>query len=196
MSLSVLIPTYNRADVVKCCIEGLQKHLIYDGPINYHIGIDGNDNTPQLLKDLDATLHTKPSGSLGANINRLVKASSDNFFLQMDDDHILQKPLDLNPHIQAMENNNQMGMIRLWGIAGHNYTATLKVSYWHIDWRSRELYIPSFRPNLKSRLFYETYGMLPEGLKLGETENAWCNQCKDIGIDRLNKWGAGLKLIV
>lgn len=202
--VSIIIPTYNRASTVKRCILGLWAHLHYPGDISYFIGIDGDDNTEEILNqlqrdyqgELELGFFSKPSGSLGANVNRLLKSSDDNYFLQMDDDHILQKPLNLVPHIEAMKNNSQIGYIRLWGIAGHNYSATLRASYWHVDWRSRELYIPSFRPHLKSRKFHEIYGLLPEGLKLGETENAWCNQCKDVGIERLSKWGAECNVCV
>lgn len=200
--VSIIIPTYNRAEIVRKCILGLRMNLYYQGDINYYIGIDGNDNTFEVLNDLELDyqmelhMHTKSSGSLGANINRLIKASKDNYFLQMDDDHILQKSLDLSSHIEAMENNEQIGYIRLWGIAGHRYAATLKANYWHVSWQSRELYIPSFRPHLKSRKFHEVYGMIPEGKTLGETENSWCGQCKEVGLDRLHKWGAELSVCV
>ena len=33
-------------------------------------------------------------------------------------------------------------------------------------------------PHLKHRRFHDYFGLYPEGMKLGETEEAFCHQCK------------------
>ena len=120
---------------------------------------------------------------LGANLNMLLhKAIEDGMklFFQMDDDHVLKVPLDLNQHVEKLLTDEDVGWIRLMNIGGHKYEATLVGIYWQIHWDSPELYIPSNRPHLKHIRFLSTFGFYPVGKTLGETEEGYCHQCKDI----------------
>lgn len=191
--ISILLPTYNRTQTVAMTISRLHQFLIYPGQITYWLGVD-NDNESALqvasyimevtglcVNAIDGPrrkIH-KP-GSLGANINMLLSATHDNLLMQMDDDHHIQRTIDLTSHVEKLLTDTSSGWIRLMGVGFHRYCACLDGRYWRVNWDSPELYIPSNRPHIKHRRFHDHFGLYPEGLKLGETEEAFCHKCKDI----------------
>ncbi len=178
--VAVIIPTYDREMILGSCIAHLEKNLL-GSELFFYIGNDHPEkNVPMITKNMK--VFNSPTGSLGANLNRLIRqADHDGFeyIFQLDDDHILLKPLDLTPHVQALKGNNDIGWIRLMGVAAHKYEASLIEDYWVVKWSSPELYITSNRPHLKTVKFHEINGLYPEGKKLGETEEGFCHQCKD-----------------
>lgn len=185
--LSVIVPTYNRPWILKKTIELLKKNLIYSGDIVFYIGMDGDLSIGKMFAGhSDIICIPGPNNGLGANINRLIGACDSDYIFQMDDDHHLQQELDVTRHIQELEWNERVGWVRLMGCAYHNYRAKLKGDYWHIDWDSPEVYITSNRPHVKHRRFHEHFGMYPEGVKLGQTEEIFCQQCKDKYDKRYN----------
>jgi hypothetical protein len=128
---------------------------------------------------------------LGANLNMLLGkacAFKTDLVIQMDDDHILLKELDITPHVRKLLEDETAGAIRLMHVAGHKYRANLDGSYWRIDWESPEVYIASNRPHLKhvSR-FHGIYGYYPEGLRLGLTEESFCHTCIDLHRQRTER---------
>jgi len=200
-NVGVIIPTYNRADIVCETIKLLCTCLHYNGIITFYVGVDGDDDTRDRLEEmqdswlfashdkykmvvLDGPRRKTGKGSLGANLNMLLRRSEEDIVIQMDDDHHLLEPLVLYRYVAyLMDNNPVAGWIRLYGIANHHLTATLKGSYWYVHWDSSgdySLYIPNNRPHIKHSRFHEFFGMYPEGLTLGETEEGFCHQCRDV----------------
>lgn len=177
----VVIPTYNRPEILGRTIELLMEHLKYeDGRIVYAIGDDSEKF--EAIREENVTHVAGPRKGLGANLNSILSvhmAHGYELYLQMDDDHWLTGDLDLTPHARKLREDRTAGWIRLMQIAGHKYTATLDGKYWRIHWDSHELYIPSNRPHLKHWRFHHFYGFYPEGRSLGHTEESFCNQCKD-----------------
>jgi glycosyltransferase involved in cell wall biosynthesis len=166
--------------VLKKTIELLRSNLKYKGEIVYYIGVDGNLSTCKMFSGhSDIICMPGPNNGLGANLNRLIKNADSDFLLQLDDDHHLLESLNLDRHIRELEWNERVGWIRLMGVGYHDYYAKLVGEYWHIFWQSPELYIPSNRPHLKHRRFHDYYGLYPEGLSLGGTEENFCRQCKN-----------------
>lgn len=182
--VAVLIITYNRRDILRDTIASLAEHL--RGEYHIFVADDGSDDGTQEMLHRDITLVQSSRVGLGANANAGLKAAftHSDIVLQLQDDMALQKPLDLTPHVERLAADATSGFIRLWGVGGHRYTATLEGSYWRIDWRSDELYIPSDRPHIKHQRFHGAVGFYPEGLPTAETEDAWCHQCKDIALER------------
>ena len=178
--ISVLIPTYNRPFILKRVIDSLKTNLRYSGKITYYIGIDGDLSTGKMLAGHSGIVAIPgPNNGLGANINRLINSTPDDLLFQLDDDHQLLTPIELDRHVRQFEIDPQAGWIRLMGVAYHDYIAKLKSDYWYIYWESPELYITSNRPHLKHRRFHKHYGLYPEGVKLGESEIGFCEQCKE-----------------
>ena len=191
--VAILIPTYNRNMILNRCVRALLDNILEVDNIHILIGNDGDQRT--ISNGPKVTVFQEPTGSLGANLNRLINyamAHDFDYFLQMDDDHILQEELSLEPHIYAMNEDSEIGWIRLWGVDDHRYTADLWHGYWRVKWESKELYITSNRPHIKRRDFHQYYGYYPEGLKLGATEEAFCHQTRDRGRENL----IGMKVCV
>lgn len=133
---------------------------------------------------------------LGKNLNSLLKVAIDqgiDLVITQDDDHWLVKELDITPHVKKLMEDDTAGAIRLMGVGGHKYTATLDGLYWRIDWNSGEVYICSNRPHLKSiSRFHGAYGGYHEGFKLGLTEEKFCHTCIDRAKENLK---AGLPTV-
>jgi glycosyltransferase involved in cell wall biosynthesis len=146
--VAVLIPTYNRAEILDQTIEALRKNL-KGAELTFFVGNDHTD--PVFSMDSDVIIFNDPSGSFGANLNRLIKAAVNggfDYLFQLDDDHLLLEELDLWPHICALREGDGIGWVRLMGVGSHGYRATLVGDYWMIDWDSHgELYITSCRPH-------------------------------------------------
>ena len=173
--IAVLIPTYNRHAIVQETVGLLRMHLVYDGRIDLYVSEDG-----EMGRISGATLIEGPHQGLGANLNYLLMLTSGyDLVMQMDDDHHLRKPLDLTTHAAHLRTNAQAGAVRLMGVGGHRYTASLEGDYWRLHWDGPELYVASNRPHLKHARFHAAYGGYPEGMRLGATEEAFCHQCKD-----------------
>lgn len=190
--VSVLIPTYNRPETLLECVGALHRLVSYAGEWRIIIGNDGD--RPIATTGRDTALN-QPTGSLGANLNRLIAATPDSILLQLDDDHILQSPLDITPHVERLMSDERAGWIRLWlpectcdGTYYYHFKGTMRGAYWAVDPQS-ELYGPSNRPHIKHRRFHEHFGYYPEGLKLGATEetfcHAWQERAKEGGPDVL-----------
>jgi glycosyltransferase involved in cell wall biosynthesis len=178
-TISVIIPTYNRPFVLRRVIDGLKKNLMYKGNIHYYIGVDGKIKHGKMFSgDGDITIIPGPNNGLGANLNRLIK-NAGKYLLQLDDDHLLRQRLDLTPHVRKLKRDESAGWIRLMGVGYHDYIAALEENYWRVWWQSPELYIPSNRPHLKHRRFHKHFGLYPKSVLLGETEEIFCQRCKE-----------------
>jgi glycosyltransferase involved in cell wall biosynthesis len=192
--LSILLPTYNRSKILLDTIYSLDKYLSYAGNIQFLIGNDGEELGKEWLSAVrdrtnkPITLFNNPTGSLGANLNRLIR-NSQNLMLQLDDDHQLTEPFDIDLCVEKMLIDQSVGVVRLALISGHKYMAAIDEirnpglvngKFWRIDWKSPELYICSNRPHLKFQRFHSMYGYYPESLKLGETEEVFCHHCNTI----------------
>lgn len=187
--LAILIVTYNRVETLAMTVAHLNTHLYYQGPRRIFIADDGStDFTPTFARELEgATLVQSSRAGLGGNTNAGLRAAFgfSDYVLQLQDDMHLKGHLDLHPHVERLRDDPASGFVRLWGVGGHRYTATLEGNHWRVSWNSDELYIPSDRPHLKHRRFHDAFGLYPEGLPTAATEEAWCHQCKNVARERL-----------
>lgn len=202
-NVMVGIPAYNRPDTICMTIGLLINSLKYSGNVHIVVSEDGDfqATVEAVMKERRAdsacfpaititgkhigtvTIVKGPQKGLGANLNHLLGIAETNgydFIINMDDDHWLMKPLDLDPHVKHLLEDEQAGWIRFYGIGHHDYVGELRGRYWYVRWNSPSLYITSFRPHLKHIRFHKWFGKYPEGLKLGQTEESFCHQCKDI----------------
>lgn len=176
--ISILLPTYNRQDILDTTIALLRRHITYDGSLRFLVGDDGSIPYHNTANDVEVL--RGPQRGLGANLNMLIRYAGDDLLFQMDDDHHLHAPLYLTPHADRLLTVDEDGWIRLMQVGSHHYTATLEGRYWRVLWNSPELYIPSNRPHLKHPRFHRHFGLYPEGLRLGATEEGFCHHCKTI----------------
>lgn len=182
--IAVILPTFNRRETLwQTCVR-IKSNLITKEDIHFFIGDAGSDNVTELF-DGQPNVHVlkPPRRFLGDNLNHLIRAAAleTDILLQMDDDHWLREPLDVDDHIRILRGDSPIKWIRLMGVAYHSLNAKLVGNYWRVDWNSPEVYIASNRPHLKHVKFHVYYGLYPEGLSLGETEEGFCHQCIDAG---------------
>lgn len=189
-TLHILLPTYNRPKILTETLYSLDRHLKYQGNIQYSIGNDGDslEDWPVPRVGNGVRVFSNPTGSLGANLNRLIRSSED-LMMQMDDDHQLVMDYDISDCVEKLYVDETVGAVRLGIVAGHRYIVScdeirrpglLHGKFWRIDWNSPELYVCSNRPHLKRIRFHELYGLYTPGLTLGQTEEAFCHQCHNI----------------
>lgn len=196
--VTVVIPTYNRPEILKETIRNLLTHLKFDGYITVLVGNDSDKEHETIYsgKGLDTMARNVkiipgPKQGLGANLNMLLAAAETPVVLQMDDDHWLVDYLYINQYYDDLVHPmSTIGWIRLflgekkdyYGNQSYYYhfNAANVGPYWYLKPRLNELYIPSNRPHLKRLDFHDLYGPYKEDVTLGNTEEAFCHQFEDI----------------
>lgn len=190
--IDVLIPTFatadkNRFTTVVTAVSLLKLNLVLPPgfELKFYIGLqgEGEDELREELAVLHAGYELVLPGNTGLanNLNALIEASDSPYIIQMDDDHLLTQALDISPHIAYMQEQDWCGWVRLMGVSGHRLYAAMHEDMWVVDWFSPELYITSNRPHIKKRAWHDTFGMYPVRASIGDEEEAFCHQCKDIG---------------
>jgi glycosyltransferase involved in cell wall biosynthesis len=193
--LAILIVTYNRKEVLHQTIANVLQHISYSGALRLFVADDGStDGTQEMIRDsypLANLIQSKRVG-LGANCNAGLATcwSYTPYTVQLQDDMVPKAPMNMDRHVQKLMRDETAGYIRLWGIGGHRYVATLQDqspdlgahygAYWQIHWDCPELYVASDRPHIKHQRFHARFGMYPTGLTTSMTEEVWCKQTKAV----------------
>lgn len=188
--VSILIPTYNRAQVVTRTVSLLRQNLKYSGAIRYYVGCDGTDHTPMLLSsEPDVVIFPTSSGSLGANLNRLVAAAQSDYLLALDDDHWLLNPLRIDEHVAKLRDDASSGWVHLLVDAigdesndGYKFVAHLDGKHWRLEYASPDEWPCSFRAHLSHRRFHEAVGPFAAGIQTGRCEVEFNQRAKRLGI--------------
>ncbi len=204
--VTVLICTYNRLDEILMTVEALSEFLYY--PQLRWLVCD--DSSPHgyihklrkegLFRKLGVeVVSTNKNSGWGANVNNGLRAVKTNYIFFIEDDYVLDCPLDLRLGVALLETKPHIGMLRYRGTAGdipvyHQFQADIsafvplyqegispvrgKMTYLQFNAGSPTAYVYSHGAHLKHRRFHQFYGMYPEGRKLGETEEAFAIQVK------------------
>lgn len=208
--LTILICTFNRVDELSKTLTALAANIQYAGQLRWLVCDDSSPD--QYLSRLKKRkiwqtlapdyISTEQNSGWAANVNNgLNRAYSDQgelvFFIE--DDYVLNQPLDLSLGVAIMLATPHLGMLRYRGTAGHHlvyhqfeanvsdmlpdYQQGLglpgRASYLQIDSGSPDLYIYSHGAHLRHVRFDQFYGPYPTGLKLGETEETYAHIVKD-----------------
>lgn len=199
----VLFTTYKRTRTAIRAARALLQNLTYPS-LHYHICDEGSGETDDgsgrnhiaTLADVfgaGCTWHDVQTPrrrfNLGGNANEGIKAARHNgafIYLVVEDDTVLDVPLDLRPFVDILDNHGSVGYIRFnylcAGLAGEvvGYEAPrLHSTYPFLRLRrawSTNHYIPAFNPALLHYRFIEAYGWYPEHLHPGLTETRMCDQ--------------------
>jgi hypothetical protein len=159
-------------------------------------------------KDIEF-ISTPERGGWGKNANFGLSYIADElpdvkYIFQAEDDYLLTRELDLKAGVALLETMPHIGMLRYRGTSGdrvlmHQFTADIRalygnflesagasagfIAYQQFDSASPTAYIYSNGPHLKRAGvfgFHAFYGMYPEGLKLGITEESYAHHVKDL----------------
>lgn len=206
--ISIGIITYSRPVEIVKTIEALRDNLYYpEDKLRWIISDDASPNgylaklkKVKLFKEINAQfIDTGVNSGWGKNGNHLLDSVETEFLFMLEDDKILNHPLDLRVGVAAMLAMPYIGMMRYRGTAGdhmilHQMEVNIaeyipdyqdgvglagRLCYCLIDQGSPSLYVYSHGPHLKRRNFHAFYGRYPEGLKLGPTEEAMAHQVKE-----------------
>jgi hypothetical protein len=209
----VLFATYKRTAAALATIESLERYLKYPN-CHFHICDDGSGETDdgtgrdhvEVLKARfaefypEATAHVMntPPGQFdtGGNVNtgiKLAREAGCDIHVLIFDDWCLLRELDIRPHVDLLDTNDQVGFIRLsYMVPGNNGCI---VGYWcprvggeHIWYRlirqwslanpygPSDSYIISTQPYVAHTRFFDTYGWHPEHVNPGIAETCLGNQ--------------------
>lgn len=156
------------------------------------------------------TLSTPERFGWGRHVNYALSWIAENipsakYVLQIEDDYVLKVPLDLQVGAALMEAKPDIGMLRYRGTAGghaiyHQFEADIspwlpdyaygvadvmgRIPYLQIDSASQYIYSMYSNGAHLKRLgqsgWHAHYGMYPEGLKLGHTEESYAIWTKQL----------------
>lgn len=182
MTLGVVLLTYApsiespRHHYAKITAQSLVRNLRYSGPIHWHIADDGSPG--ECLQDIpfpEPSISVVPRLGYGASYNQATQILHYDceYFLMVEDDWELLKPLDLDPLVKALDDG--LNCIRL-GYLG--WTQPLKgelrkyadQSFLEFDPDTEEPHVWAGHPRLETREFQRSVGLWPEGLDPGTTE--------------------------
>lgn len=180
LPLSVLIPTYKRAAIVQRTVDLVLSNLRHLGQVIIYVGDDSGDNeTASALRGYPSTMVLRTDGrGLGANLNTLLRASSDDLLVQMDDDHHLIAPLDLTPHADKLTREPLAGWVHLmmnaqlnehWIVSDFHLRGD-DLRHWRIMPDSPCKFLASNQPHIKHRRVHHFYGNYPEPAKTWQQE--------------------------
>lgn len=161
-----------------------------------------------VFKEVETDFIVMPeNGGWGRNVNTGLRMIQEDIIFFLEDDYVLEMEFDLRIGVGLLATKSNVGMLRYRGTAGshlvmHQFEGDLsnyksdsafpsewlegsgsvpwKVTYLQIDGGSPDLWIYSNGPHLKHRRFHEFYGLYPEGVRLGETEERFAHQVKDL----------------
>jgi hypothetical protein len=199
--VNIIITTYDsgtgeRLSLLKQTVGALIDNLRYDN-LHYIITDDSIPEVhiqtikqiePQLIDNacLYTFINTNRRGVGYAKNNALrVAFETSPVVLLMEDDWILKEPLTLLPHVQVLEDNDNVGMIR-FGFLGGQMKATLTdygypKTYWTLQHKSGH-YVYSGQVSLRHQRFYKAVGLHVEQqennkpVEAGREEDEMCHR--------------------
>ena len=105
---SILIPTWNNLDLLKICVESIEKNSYFKHQIIIHVN-EGNDGTLEWVKAANY-YHTQSDSNVGIcySLNALAKLATTNYILYINDDMYVCPNWDkyLMDAIQEQEDDN------------------------------------------------------------------------------------------
>jgi glycosyltransferase involved in cell wall biosynthesis len=206
--ITILLCTFERQDELQRTIDALREHLTYPADrLKWIICDDSSPSNfaGRLAKraayhDLNIkVVKTDKNSGWGVNVNNgLAHVETDLTFF-IEDDYVLTQPLDLRIGVALLMEKPFIGMLRYRGTAGehivlHQMEAHIenwlpeyrdgigllgRLQYCLLDSGSPALCIYSHGAHLKRQAFHEFYGLYPEGLRLGATEEAYAHNVKN-----------------
>ena len=179
----VLLVTYRRLALALATIRSIKENLDYPN-YGFHISDDGSglEYVQRLLQEIgptySATVSDAARGGVGKSMNMGVEAclKRADYWLHMEDDWVLPKPLNLRPCVELLTTDLTVGMVRLGrfseGVKA-NTRGAVGQAWWYLE-KGSGFFVFSGNPSLRHRRFHEAYGPYAEGLRPGETEVSYC----------------------
>lgn len=174
-----LIVTYERTDVALAAIRGIKEFVHYPN-LGFHVADDGSngDHIKKLVEEIgqDYEISTSNTGghSVGKNMNEGIARCLEraDIWLHWEDDWVPNMDIELIPCIELLQQNEQIGMIRLGrlseGLHGNVICGGDRL-WWLLD-KTKDQWAWTGHAAVRHRRFHDAYGIYPEGLTPGVTE--------------------------
>jgi glycosyltransferase involved in cell wall biosynthesis len=186
--VNIIITTYNRIETLIPTIRGLKKNLIYDN-LQWIIADDGSNTDYFDLISAELPVYTTTQANrrgvgVSKNIALTAAFKISPFVLLLEDDWELVQPLHLDKHVLVLEQQKEVGMIRL-GYLGGEMEAVYKdwsgdfTAYWGLKPASGQ-YVYSGQVSLRHKRFYDVVGYHDEGVGAGAEEEGMCHRYNDL----------------
>ncbi len=178
-----LIVTYRRLPLALQTIRSVKDMVDYSN-IGFHIADDGSgeEYVTALREEIGDAHHVTGTDSaragVGRNMNMGIEAALQraDLWLHLEDDWALQKPLELEPCVRLLQEDDTVGMVRLGRMSGGVTGETMGGAdrlWWRLK-RNSDTYVFSGNAALRHRRFHAAYGPYREGLMPGQTELTYC----------------------
>ncbi len=180
----VLIITYRRLGLALETIRSVKQMVKYPN-IGFHIADDGSgqEYVDRLREEIGSEYSVEVSDAgrqgVGVNMNLGIEAvlKRSDMWLHLEDDWVLHNPLDLEPCVRLLLEDESIGMVRLGRLSAHLKAMTIAGAgklWWQLE-RNFDSYVFSGNAALRHRRFHNAYGQYTAGLKPGETELNYCH---------------------
>lgn len=200
----VILLTYQRTAYALRTIAAMLENWRYDNTL-WYVADDGSDAAHHDAV-MDALKDTRLIGghneriSYGTNANKAWHVAHDHadLTLWLEDDWELRAPFDPSRYVHLLQNNYDVGMVRLAHLpinlnartCGYSGDIFLRIA-------SGQQYMFSGNPSIRHRRAREAWGAYPERLWPGDTELAYDFQIQNSGPGpsiiwpvALGEWGA------
>ena len=191
--LHIIITTYDPGDnsrfkLLFKTIEALKENIQYSN-LAWIIADDGSENFPKdalytMLEGYPRTFLNAERKGVGRSKNLALRHAFTHspFVLLLEDDWVLSQPLDLNAHVRVMQENTNVGIIRLGYLGGEmtgQFTGLSGRTYWKLLHKSG-FYVYSGQVSLRHQRFYSSVGYHVESATAGKEEEEMCHRYNDI----------------
>lgn len=198
--ITVILQTYKRTEYALATIAAAQELLHYQGDLRWYVADDGSpaEHWFSVMNAMrtGTEFHSVRRG-YGGNANAAWDAAKSDLTFWLEDDFMLNVPLDLTPHAYALMDSEELGMIRLGYIyderleparefAGRRYHTLPRY------WPDTSFYTFTGHPSLRHSRYRAAYGNYPEGLGPGDTELAYAFQYQQADSGPLIVWPEGM----
>ena len=181
----ILLTTYNREEYALRTIQALKQNFIYPN-VGFFISDDGSPSghVERLVHEIGTEYQIRVYNSsrrgVGHGMNHCLRQIFEfaDLVLMMEDDWILEKPLEVEPYMRLLRDHPEYGLVRFGylaaGLLGYLVSEEGKL-FWRLE-SNGETYRYSGHPSLRHKRFHEQYGYYDEGLAPGWTELSMCGR--------------------
>lgn len=180
-----LIITFRRLPLAIETIRSVKQYVHYPN-IGFHIADDGSgpEYVRALLEEIGPEYSVEVTDAARGGVGHSMNLGIDkllyraDFWLHLEDDWVLHQPLDLEPCVRLLSEDEGLGMIRLGRISagvGAQVIGGADKTWWRLI-RGSDTYILTGNAALRHRRMWDAYGPYTEGLPPGQTELNYCGK--------------------
>lgn len=185
--IAIVMVTYKRTELAIKTVKSVCENLVYPKELRqWYVADDGSpwehmqaiQNELVTHNELMYGYHNEKFGegyNAGKGWNRgLIKGYEVSpIILFLEDDWLLERPLDITPYVKLLVEREDIGLVRLGHLAVGNDVSIVGYDGVHyLEYLRGKQYCYSGNPHLRHRRFNEAYGMFAEDRNPGNMELA------------------------